>query len=443
MHLPNQPSGAMLSQQNRRKADDDNSSFTKRRRLPDQRYTVPWNATGSCPQARVREIMDIQERFDNMDIASQSKRADGEDSEEPRWIGFTGTRSCRYDSLEEELAAAKLNLPKAPATSFQLFPFLAPELRLRVWQLFSRHPRILEIQNGPMKQSLFFGTHLAPPVLTSTGVIISQRIAPLSRAPPAMLHVNQEARVEGLKVYSLRSFDACVVEKRFIYFNSFVDILYLRATTCLDIISICSSTSWKEHIPRLAIEVNESFADKWTDFMLTNGYFEGFGLTPHQILDGLEYFKPPCPFEGPKIRGCKGLKEIFWFKAAVQKEYREEVESGIGLRNTTQKKWTGEDKPVHHFVSLIPHSQVNGIQYDTLGVYAPIIGVLRRKWQLALKQIERRTGCTIISPEQEVDNEAPEWEIGFVGMSDAVVEAKRMVLEKLAEARGSEIIEVS
>jgi hypothetical protein len=85
------------------------------------------------------------------------------------------------------------------ATSFHLFPLLAPELRLKVWQAACT-PRILPI----IYTNLTF---------TST------------TPPPTLLSVSREARNEAQHIYKL-SF-ATSTSPATIYFNPYLDTLYL------------------------------------------------------------------------------------------------------------------------------------------------------------------------------------------------------------------------
>jgi hypothetical protein len=92
-------------------------------------------------------------------------------------------------------------MPTQVATTFPLFPNLAPELRLKVWA-HACFPRIVSIRYLP---------------------ILDKCVS--SSSPPALLQVCHEAREEALQIYSL-AFGTRFTSPR-IYFNPYRDTLYL------------------------------------------------------------------------------------------------------------------------------------------------------------------------------------------------------------------------
>jgi len=92
------------------------------------------------------------------------------------------------------------NMPSQP-TSFSLFPSLAPELRIKIWQ-HACQPRTITVRYD------------------------SERDKCLScSTPPAILHATQESRTEAQKQYKL-CFGTAQHPAR-IYFNPYHDTLYL------------------------------------------------------------------------------------------------------------------------------------------------------------------------------------------------------------------------
>lgn len=85
--------------------------------------------------------------------------------------------------------------------SFTLFPHLAVELRVLIWQHACQISRVVEVRYIPHEQ----------------------RCTSRSR-PPAVLHVSRESRYEALHMYKL-CFSTPVAESH-IYFNPTIDVLY-------------------------------------------------------------------------------------------------------------------------------------------------------------------------------------------------------------------------
>lgn len=103
--------------------------------------------------------------------------------------------------------------------SFTLFPLLLKEIRLLIWQYCSLHPRVITLPHkyqhpiGDGKRLLYCSL---------------DRECCTSGNAPALLHVNQESREVGLKIYELLFKGIPQFDKQPLYFNFSQDSLYLR-----------------------------------------------------------------------------------------------------------------------------------------------------------------------------------------------------------------------
>jgi hypothetical protein len=104
---------------------------------------------------------------------------------------------------------------------FHLFPELAPELRIKVWKLAARQPRVIEfVDDNPNAnyRALYQNGMYAP----------WDHVTAESKQVPALLQVNHEAREEALKIYERRTVDCDHgVTDRYIYFNPEIDCVRL------------------------------------------------------------------------------------------------------------------------------------------------------------------------------------------------------------------------
>lgn len=83
-------------------------------------------------------------------------------------------------------------------------------------------------------------------------------VSPKSRLPPAIFHVNAEAREEAKRVYSQYMFEFCTDNKQSpIWFNPRLDILYLGQKCCVSTVIRLSQMMRLKGIsvPRIAIDL--------------------------------------------------------------------------------------------------------------------------------------------------------------------------------------------
>lgn len=171
--------------------------------------------------------------------------------------------------------------------------------------------------------------------------------------------------------------------------------------------------------------------------------------------------------------GCNGLEEVFWVVPSnLWRLAPGSIDASVGMRPATtngltkgqrgfkkdtlwsmkciedgawcsgKNLWT-ENKPTFKFISFAPLTKFgDDTCYDGLGVNTPAVNFLRRKNWEAVKEIERSTGCVLTITNQSYPGEDPR-EIGFMGSKESNVEAKRMVLEKLATFENAVVTKVA
>ncbi|KAF4625187.1 hypothetical protein G7Y89_g12980 [Cudoniella acicularis] len=116
-----------------------------------------------------------------------------------------------------------------PLKEFTLFPKLIPELRIMIWKYASHIPRDVDIR---MRNLQLDGSNDMSPRIRLPEMYFYFS----NCAPPALLHVNKEAREEGLGWYNL-TFDTSFCDSRYlvrteptIYLNWAVHRLYVLDT---------------------------------------------------------------------------------------------------------------------------------------------------------------------------------------------------------------------
>jgi hypothetical protein len=132
----------------------------------------------------------------------------------------------------------------SPFDTFECFPTLSPELRLRVWVFASHLTRFIEISSSPATSCHFRSHH----------VHNLDVVARKSRKAPAILHVNHEAREEGLKFYQVRFVSGNGLH----YYNPSADVILFREDDCSSAIADFMNLQIRPHgeAPRVAIVLN-------------------------------------------------------------------------------------------------------------------------------------------------------------------------------------------
>ena len=192
-----------------------------------------------------------------------------------------------------------------PLTQFTLFPNLPKELRIRVWQLAAREPRVVEICWVREAQDRFRGiwdefTPPNPPVFYSPTPI------------PFVLHINRESRGIALENYAL-SFPQ---ESRpaQIYYSPSVDILYFPGWSSIHICPFKEATTpeAKDSIRRIAID-NLIWITGWENRQgsIENGIkIAGFGNLEEFLLVTRERHDTGRPFRREFMNSQKGLPKF-------------------------------------------------------------------------------------------------------------------------------------
>ncbi|CAG8981247.1 hypothetical protein HYALB_00003845 [Hymenoscyphus albidus] len=319
----------------------------------------------------------------------------------------------------------KMNFIKTsrPLTTFHKFSELPAEIRVQIWTEVMSWPHIIEIEYGPivrnnenMLDTNCFGKHTI------------RRVCPNSRKPPAILHVNQEARGEALKVYQLRTLDTRSpghAEKE-IYFNPKVDIVYLGEEACRSTL-LCIDMD----VQRLAMRSSGRFTQCCDNDNETYGIvgsispmqgLHGFyrieaargsraireaearatGRPLELVRDDQWNFNTKAIAENPYSNddifpGLPGLRDVFMvvqsnlckpepgqvglehtFRPATtngltngQHRYKAHIQRDIdrvmndtALEGVGKNKWLGDNKPAFHWVSLSDAPAVEGRQYQ-------------------------------------------------------------------------------
>lgn len=189
------------------------------------------------------------------------------------------------------------------AGTFHFFKYFPFDIRLEVWVQAASVPRVIEldkVSDGPQS--------------AGNGQALNYvRVAPNSRVPPAILHVNSESRIESFKYYQLTNFENKprkwgFSSEHYIYYNPLVDIVYFGENSSLS--TLITVLRKGLSIPNVAIVHSTSWVDR---SLLPLG-----GLALLQILHGIErevfrnipWFQV-LPGNGNKRwPGCDGLKTL-------------------------------------------------------------------------------------------------------------------------------------
>ena len=188
----------------------------------------------------------------------------------------------------------------SPSDQFTLFPKLPAELQLKVWNLITNQPRLIEMENikGGGRRT------------NSIQVTIQ------SRGPPTVLSVCHESRIESLKAYTKVSFNKYEKpeQNQSIYYNPEVDIVYFG--TLGSIRTMVYLFENRLRIPRVAILMNyKSESCDHSNHGVVSSLLHLGGTFGHcvQTLRILHGFDPV--FTKGSVRtwpGCDGLIDAFW-----------------------------------------------------------------------------------------------------------------------------------
>ncbi|KAH8767921.1 hypothetical protein F5882DRAFT_412961 [Hyaloscypha sp. PMI_1271] len=191
-------------------------------------------------------------------------------------------------------------------TQFTLFPKLPKELRINIWQLAAREPRIVEICQPQDPQYITHGTEDNDYESKNSAAFYSPT------AIPVILRINRESRAVALENYSL-SFPHGSHPAQ-IYYNPFVDTLYFPAWCFQYSIShfeTATPPEIKDTIHHIAID-NLIWFSGWEDGTINNQIqIDKFKNLEEFLLVTRESDESGCGcchefFEGPE----KGVPEF-------------------------------------------------------------------------------------------------------------------------------------
>lgn len=310
------------------------------------------------------------------------------------------------------------DINSGPLTSFELFPLLPIEIRLMIvselfpklnyqincskWRCTTLHPRIIEIQDELQPDGIIarFG-------YTAT-------ITAASSKPPAMLHVNKEARTEGLKFYTLRVFCTSRRICRLVYFNNPIDILLFgkgcRAPGLMKKV-FQQGTTVDVPVERIAIAMEEVTSHEKLLKMMR----EIHGLPGGPGCVGVKEitFVPPT-----KLWGCQpGNIDRRWTLVSTANgglsyhhiSIRRIIEQSIRVLETTTtgvfdqrlSEWvrtTDDSKPVFRYASLRPVGGEGNKTRDGINVSGDELRKLTRHDSYILKMFQDMYGIEIKTP---------------------------------------------
>lgn len=253
-------------------------------------------------------------------------------------------------------------------------------------------PHIIEIEHGPAIRN---NENLSE-IWLGSGIHTWRRVCLTSRKPPAILHVNSEAREEAKKVYELRTFDTITPghAEKYIYYNPEVDVIYLGDDTCMQTLLGLGG----KYIPRIAIYSSGKFTQCCN--MNDDIYYVDGGISPMQGLHG--FYRLEAARESRAIReseakatgrpmethwndqwdldsqlimlnpytndsrfpGICGLRDVFW---VVQSNLCRPESGEVGLEHTFRPASTnGLTNGQHRFKARILSDVQRVENYETL-----------------------------------------------------------------------------
>jgi hypothetical protein len=268
-----------------------------------------------------------------------------------------------------------------------------------------------------------------------------------SHVVPPMLHVNQQSRQVGKKLYPLTMFESETLhgQQRPIYFNPDFDIVYFGDNSCIT--TIQKIVEMGVVIGRVAIRVHDNMIHCGCG-SLDNHFLQPNHSNIALVLHG--FFTPTNPTDTRQaiFPGVRGLREVnFVVQSTLWQRGHGEIDSGVTLRpaggggltramestlfsytrginafnnvptvtltsgNVLTNKWLGNQNPVFKHVSLAPRAAALADEFyssSTLRATKVTTDLTR-----FIKSLEKDSGCVIqlgyrIEPNAFV-------EVGFIG----------------------------
>ncbi|KAF8854626.1 hypothetical protein BDZ45DRAFT_747323 [Acephala macrosclerotiorum] len=326
-------------------------------------------------------------------------------------------------------------------TEFPKFEDLPKELRLMVWEIHMQHPRIVELQSKVRT------TNYRDPV-NHEPFQHWVRVSSPSRQPPAILHVCKETRLEALKHYSLTNFETRDDPKleQVVYYNLKVDIVYFGVLS--DIPAMRRTLNKNILIPRVAVSVETSKVPHLTAMKVLQGEHptvrvglkEITFIVPSYLWLKECNFDPEACFGPTESRGVDASQQL---ACGVLERHIKRVQTR-GLLKHAINNWTGVRIPTFEFKILQPRPESGKVYKHML---IPDENLLNKDDWLAVREIEKMTGCMIKTEPCDVDTYedlwgSPDYELGFYGTLSAVEKAMQLVKDTLARILNAKTEEV-
>lgn len=291
------------------------------------------------------------------------------------------------------------------------------------WPLVACHPRIIEMRAS------------SDGIVARIGYISPATTTAVSSTVPAMLHVNKEARKEGLKSYTLRTFCTSTKVCRPTYFNNQIDILLFgkgcRAAGLMKkVFKECTTVDLP--VERIAIAIEEVVGhEKLLDMLREiHGFPGGTGCFGVKKIT----FVPPTKLWGshpgnidrkwalvPTANGGLSMHHDSIRKMIEQiTRVLETNTAGLWGQLSTWVRSTGADKPEFHFASLRPVDGDGNKYRDGINVNQNELRSLTRHGSHILKIFQTMFEIEIEEPASastttEIHLHTPHKEIGVVG----------------------------
>ncbi|KAG4428604.1 hypothetical protein IFR05_015915, partial [Cadophora sp. M221] len=371
----------------------------------------------------------------------------------------------RWGLVMKRLAAARQRQPPKTLTEFHLFPKLPVELRLKVYKLASRQPRIVALESHH---------DMDDPVVRDANpkdrdkLHRSIRACPASRVP-ILMQVHRESRQECMLLYKK---EVVWFLGDYVYVNPWVDVLHLgghnMCTQAIRMMLLIAGA--KKHIlPRISIDISGTEGLCCSEANLTrrtrrsietlyglhgcwsivggNGFayhrFEGLREINFVVGSSITHLQPseirPDTKFRPGVLTGDNYEEISLKKQLDSCIERVLNEQPLGLAGGA---WIGDKKPAFKFVSFaLSYKEDNGKVFEIMTAQAAAI------WRSTfvpipfqyfgyfdfVNRLQRRYHCTITMPPA-----SPRYD----RLLEIAIEGAKVDVEKCCKALEEKLVDV-
>ncbi|KAH6721052.1 hypothetical protein BKA61DRAFT_665812 [Leptodontidium sp. MPI-SDFR-AT-0119] len=372
------------------------------------------------------------------------------------------------DLIMKRLATAAKREPPKTLTEFHLFPKLPIELRMKVYKLASRQPRIV---------SLEFKHDIKDPVVRYANledldqIHRAIRVCPASRVP-VLMQVHRESRQECMVLYKK---EVVSVSGDYVYVNLWVDVLHFGGhNMCTHAIRVMLLSTKRHILPRVSIDISGTEALCCTEANLTRrtrrsteilyclhgrwrtspegklvyDRFEGLREVNFVVGSNITHLQPnqirPDSKFRPALITGDNLEEILLKEELDTWIARVLNEQPLGVSGDT---WIGDKKPSFKFVSFAPsYKEDNGKVLEIMTAQAAAIW--RSTFLLSpfecfryfgfINRLQRRYHCKITIPPTFPYYDRLR-EIAIEGAKEDVEKCRRALKEKFADVEETRI----